>query len=222
MATLQVEPREKSSSAATNRLRKSGTLPMALLSKKDGTKLIQANRVELRDLFASITGLAMFDIEGKDGKSRVMLKDVQRDPVTRRVTHVTVQEVEAGDVVKVHIPVHVEGTPSAVTKKVATLMTPTNQIFIQAAVKDLPERISVDASDLGQNDRISVSDLKLGGDVTILTSGDTVLAATKQLRGMADMGEEGEEQGEETATAEAEAPAAAAEEAAPEDAPSEE
>lgn len=215
MATLQVEPREKASSAAANRLRNGGTMPMALLTKKDGTKLIQANRAELKELFGSITGLAMFDIEGKSGKSRVMLKDVQRDPVTRKVTHVTVQEVEPSDIVKVHIPVHVEGVPAAVTKKVATLMTPTNQIFIQAAVKDLPERITVDASGLGQNDRVAVSDLGLGDSVTILTSGDTVLAATKQLRGMADMGDEAEATGEATEEAGPDAGEATAEEEAP-------
>lgn len=212
MATLQVQNRPKTSTNAVNRLRKDGHLPIALLSKTDGTKLIQASRAELKSLFNEMTGLPMFDVELEGDKSRVMLKDVQRDPVSRKVTHLTLQEVKPTDVVKVNIPVSVTGIPSAVAQKAATLMTPMNQLTVQAAVKDLPDMIHVDASKLGQNDRILVSDLGLSNDINVLTSPDAVIATTKQLRGMADLGADSDAAEVEAATeaepsAEEEAPA---------------
>jgi large subunit ribosomal protein L25 len=162
---------------------------MALIAKGGVTKKVQANQEEAKHLFHDITGVAIFDIEVEGTKSRVILKDVQRDPVSRKVTHLTVMEITDEDIVKVAIPVVIEGTPKAVTKRAATLMVPMSQIELKAKVKDLPERILVDASKMKQNDKIVVADLKMGDSVEFLTSPQTVLASTKQLRGMAAMDE---------------------------------
>lgn len=219
MATLQLKTREDMSSAGTRRLRRSGVLPMALIAKGGVTQKVQADRTEIRSLFSDITGVAIFEVKVDDAKAtRVIMKDVQRDPVSRQVTHMTVMEITDEDVVKVFVPVVVSGTPVAVTKRMATLMIPMNQLEIKAKVKDLPDVIAVDASDMGQNDKIVVGDLSMGDKIEFLNSEATVLASTKQLRGMSslDGGEAAEgEEGEGEATAEggeeAEAEAATAE-----------
>lgn len=206
MATLELSNREDLSSAGVGRLRRDGVLPMALIAKGGVTKKVQADRAQVKSLFNGISGVAIFNVnvEG-EGKKRVIMKDVQRDPVSRQVTHMTVMEIAEDDVVKVYVPVVVEGTPKAVTKKMATLMAPMNQIEIKAKVKDLPETITIDASNMGQNDKIVVADLNYGEGVEFLTSDQTVLASTKQLRGMTALEEGGE------APAEGEAEAAPAE-----------
>ncbi len=208
MAKLELINREDLSSAGVGRLRRDGILPMALIAKGGETKKVQADRAAVKNLFNGISGVAIFEVnvEG-EGKKRVIMKDVQRDPVSRQVTHMTVMEILDEDVVKVFVPVVVEGTPKAVTKKMATLMTPMNQIEVKAKVKDLPEVIHVDASEMGQNDKIVVADLKLGESVEFLTSDQTVLASTKQLRGMSSL----EEGGEAPAEGESEAESAPAE-----------
>ncbi|MBL8067090.1 MAG: 50S ribosomal protein L25 [Armatimonadetes bacterium] len=194
MATLQLTTREDASSAGTRRLRRDGVLPMALIAKGGETKKVQADRMDTKHLFHDITGVAIFDVAIDGGSpTRVIMKDVQRDPVSRRVSHLTVMEIAEDDIVKVFIPVVVEGTPNAVAKRAATLMVPMNQIEIKARVKDLPEQILVDASKMKQNDKIVVGDLSLGEGVEFLASDQTVLASTKQLRGMAALEEGGEE-----------------------------
>jgi len=188
MATLQLKTREDMSSAGTRRLRRDGVLPMALIAKGGETKKVQADRVEIRTMFNDITGVAIFEVKIDDGKNtHVMMKDVQRDPVSRQVTHMTVMEITDEDVVKVFVPVTVEGTPKAVAKRMATLMVPMNQLEIKAKVKDLPDVITVDTSNMGQNDKIVVGDLKMGDKIEFLNSDATVLASTKQLRGMGTM-----------------------------------
>ncbi|MBA4294233.1 50S ribosomal protein L25 [bacterium] len=184
MATLQLQTRADASSAGTRRLLKSGVLPMALIAKGGVTQKVQADRVAARALFHDISGVAIFDVDVEGKSSKVIMKDVQRDPVSRQVTHLTVMEITDEDVVKVNIPVVVEGTPVAVTKRAATLMVPMNQLTIKAKVKDLPDQIIVDASKLRQNDKLVVGDLKYGDKIEFLHSDQTVLASTKQLRGM--------------------------------------
>jgi len=216
MATLQVEVREQASSAEVNRLRLNGIMPMALITKKGGTRLIQAPNSALKEVISQTKGLVMFDVEEGNNKVRVVMKDVQRHPSTRRVIHMTVQEVLDTDTIKVPIPVHIVGEPEAVTKKSATLIVPMNQIDIQAVVSDLPDAITVDVSGLAQNDKITVGDLTLPKGVTALNSPDAVIASTKQLRGMSDLdsgtGEEAEE-GAEGAEGTADAPTEEAAEA---------
>lgn len=200
MATLQVESREKSSSAVARRLRREGSLPMALISKKEGTKTIVAERTSVREVLSTLTGIAIFDMKiDADAPTKVIMKDVQRDPVSREVIHLTVMEITDEDVVKVNIPVVVEGTPKAVTKRAATLMVPMNEVSIQAKVKDLPESVLVDVSKMKQNDKIVVSNLRAYEGVTFLNSPNTVLAATKQLRGMVDFVDEEDTPAEEAA-----------------------
>lgn len=201
MATLQVEVREKASSAAVQRLRNEGIMPIALLTKTEGTKLIQAPRVKIREIVDSISGLTIFDVDGHGDKIQVILKEVQRDPATRQVIHVTLQEILDTDVIKANIPVKIEGTPEAVAKRQATLMIPMTQLAVKGKVSDLPDEVLVDVSEMEQNDRIIVSSLSGYDAIEFLTSPETVLATTKQLRGQAETteteGEEGEE-GEES------------------------
>jgi len=166
---------------------------MALIAKGGVTQKVQADRVELRTLFSGITGVAIFEVKVDDEKNtRVMMKDVQRDPVSRQVTHMTVMEITDEDIVKVFVPVVVSGTPLAVSKRMATLMVPMNQLEIKAKVKDLPDVIAVDASNMGQNDKIVVGDLNLSDKIEFLNSDATVLASTKQLRGMGTIDASGE------------------------------
>ena len=216
MATLKAEPRAKTSSAATNRLRHSGQLPMALIRKSNETVLIQAEQSDVKEALSGQHGLlqATLDLSGETMK--VIFKEAQRDPVSHKVLHMTVQEVLGTDVVKVQVPVKIEGEPLAVTKKAATLMAPMSTVPVQAEVNALPETIVVNVSKMKQNDKISASDITLPKGAQFLCSPDTVLAATKQLRGMADLDEAA------PAAAEAEEAAAPAEETAAEEASSEE
>ncbi|MCU0316691.1 MAG: 50S ribosomal protein L25 [Fimbriimonadaceae bacterium] len=186
MATLTVTTREKSSSLAVERKRKQGILPIALIRKSNETELVEAPNESLKEAMIGQTGLAMFDLTKGDEKLKVVVKDVQRDPSTRRVVHVSLQEILLTDVIKVPVPVKIIGEPPSVAKRAATLMTPMNTVEVQAQVSNLPEAITVDVSRLRQNDKVLVSDLDLGEGVSFLCSPGTVLAATKQLRGMAD------------------------------------
>lgn len=190
---------------------------MALLTKTEGTKLIQAPAEQVKEVVSRKAGLAMFDLSLDGSSMRVVMKSVQRDPVTRKVTHMSVQEIKETDIIKVAVPVIVVGEPAAVTKRAATLMVPMSQVEVQAQVSDLPDSITIDVSGLKQNDKITIADVEVPKGVTFLSSPGTVLASTKQLRGMSDFEDAGEEapaEAEAASEAPAEAPAEATEEPA--------
>jgi large subunit ribosomal protein L25 len=187
MSKIVVETRPKASSAAAERMRKNGHLPMALIEKSKETRLISAPIAEVREVLASKEGLKIFPLSLDNGarEMKVVVKQIQRHDVTRKVTTIVLQEIIDEDRIRIDVPVQYVGTPRAVAKNLASLITPVNTLPVQAKVKDLPEFITVELGAMRQNDRILLSDLNLPEGLTPLSSLETVVASTVQLRGMA-------------------------------------
>ncbi len=202
MSTIAVTTRPKSSSAAVERLRKEGILPMAILRRSRTTDLIQANARELRDVLSGKDGLKIFPLEVEGGdKMKVVVKQIDRHPITRKVTTMVLQEVQDTDVIKISIPIVSSGTPKAVAKNQAALIQGTSTVDVQGMVKDLPDTINVDLSRMKQNDRILLGEVPLPEGVVFITSTEAVIASTVQMRGMADFKDDADEASEAPAEA---------------------
>jgi len=189
---IEVVTRPKTSTLAVNRLRKEGILPMALIEKGQGTRLIQAPVVHVKEVLSGKDGLKIFplNLDGGAREMRVVVKEIRRHEVSHKVTTMVLQEVVDEDRIRIAVPVTYTGTPRAVTANCASLITSMNTMLVLGKVKDLPDAIVVDLSAMKQNDRILVSDLKLPDGISPLISFEAVVATTVQLRGMADFEEE--------------------------------
>lgn len=191
MSMIQVETRPKTSSAAVSRLRNEGFLPMALIERGVGTRLVQAPVDDLREVLSTKEGLKIFPLKlDADREMRVVVKQIDRHDVTRKVINMVLQEVGDDDKIKISIPIEYSGTPRAVAKNQASLLIQMNSVDVQGQVKNLPDSIKVDLSALKQNDRILLGDLTMPEGLNPLASSETVLASTVQLRGMADFDDE--------------------------------
>ncbi len=197
MSVIQVETRPKVKTSAIKRMRQQGIMPMALLERGEGTRLIQCNTDDLREVLSSKDGLKIFPLSlDNDRKMKVVVKQIDRHEVTRKVTNVVLQEVRDEDKIKIGIPVEVTGEPESVRLNKCSLMTPLPVLEVQGIVKSLPDKITVDASEMSENDAILVSSLEWPDDVVPLTSPDAVLATTVALRTVSlevPSNEEGEE-----------------------------
>ena len=184
MATLQVESREGATSAKVGRLRASGVLPMALIIKGQGTKLVQAQEKHVRTALKGSTGAAVYSLSlDSDPKEiKVVIKEVQRDPVSRDVIHLTLQEVRDDEMIRLPVPIAFHGEPDCVTKKRSTFMSPLMHLEIYAKPADIPDHVHVDISQMEDNDKVVVGDLKLPNGVTTHVAADTVVATTFHIR----------------------------------------
>ena len=184
MATLQVKTRESAKSAETGRLRKAGILPMALIEKGKGTRQIQASQKDVKATLRAAGGVPVFGVKLDDdgNEFKVVLKEVQRDIISRSIIHITLQEVKEDDVIRIAVPIHFQGEPESVTKKRSSLMTPMVQIEVHAKPGDIPRWIDVDVSKMEDNDKVVVGDLNLPEGVTTHVSDDAVVATTFHMR----------------------------------------
>ena len=180
MATLHVQSRERANSAEVRRLRKKGILPMALIVKGKGTRLVQATASEVRSTIRSAGGVAVFglDVDGESRQMNVVIKDVQRDVISRAVVHLTLQEVKEDDIIKMQVPVIIEGEPEAVKQRESTLLVPLVMIEVQAKPGDIPASITLDVSGMGPNDKIVIGDVEFPEGVVSIHPDDAVIVTT--------------------------------------------
>ncbi len=92
-------------------------------------------------------------------KQAAVLKDVQRNPVTRFVEHVDFQMLKAGEKIKIQIPIHVINKESVEDKRTVVQET-MHDIEITALPKDLIDSITVDIEGKIAGEQIVIADIQ--------------------------------------------------------------
>jgi large subunit ribosomal protein L25 len=102
-----------------------------------------------------------------------MLKDLQIDPLERRILHADFYEVAMDEMVTVEVPIHLVGKSEGV-KLGGILEQVRRTIEVQCLPGDIPKGIDVDVSALMIGDSIHVRDLQLEKVKIISDMGMTV------------------------------------------------
>ena len=130
-------------------------------------------------LFTPETYIIDFDINGKVYKT--ILQDIQYHPVTDEVLHADFLIVKEDKPVTVNLPVALEGSAAGVMRG-GKLKKGVRKVKVCGLIKDLPDYIVVNISNLNINEAIKVKDLNIE-NVTPVTPGYTVIAAVNMARG---------------------------------------
>ena len=105
-----------------------------------------------------------------DGK-HVILKDVQRGPVTGEIVHADLYEVDLNRALKVSVPLKFTGRAVGVTEG-GILQPLVRHVDVECLPLEIPEAIEVDVSALGIHDVIHVSALKFPGNIKPIFDSD--------------------------------------------------
>lgn len=112
----------------------------------------------------------------------VLFHEVKFDPVTDAISHVDFYAVDMNKEVEADVAIHFEGESPAV-KEGAILVTALDAISVSCLPKDLPHNITVDLGTLVEmGSQITVADIAVPPNVTILTEGDAVIAIAQEPR----------------------------------------
>lgn len=119
------------------------------------------------------------DIDGK--KQLAIVKDVNIDPVNRKIVNVEFQAVSADEVVEATTPiVVVDFEKSEAAKLHYVILRVLEEIDVKAKPSDLPKELVADGSKLATlDDKLTVADLQLPNGVELLDrelAADTVIA----------------------------------------------
>ncbi len=180
---LLVETRNKKGKEENKRLRNSGYVPGVLYSPRDKENLLlKVPEKELHHFLSDkkhshgIIDLKIKKDDAKDLTRLAVIKDFQYDSLQKRINHFDFYGVTMKEKVTLQVPIVLEGEPKGI-KEGGILDISLREIEVECLPVDAPEAITVDISQLGFNDVITLQDIELPKDIKLLTDIDRTIAS---------------------------------------------
>ncbi|MCK4302287.1 MAG: 50S ribosomal protein L25 [candidate division Zixibacteria bacterium] len=147
--------------------------------------------------------LISLDVEG--AKNTVVLREIQRDPVTSKITHLDFHAISMTRPMYLSIPISFVGTPRGVKTDGGIMQITMREMEVSCLPTDIPDKIELDVTDLGIGDSIHVKDVSIPKANILDSERRTVVVIAAPTVVKADAVEEAEEaevvEGEEGAEA---------------------
>jgi large subunit ribosomal protein L25 len=207
---LNAEPRTTTGNGPARVLRRSGKMPAVLYGQGVAPESLTVSVKDLETVLKGSSGGQMFlslSVEGAPKKT-VLLKELQRHPVSGDFLHADFYQVDMNRRIKVMVPVTTRGKCIGVEMG-GMLQVIRRSLEVECLPDRIPDHIEIDITDLQMGESVHVEDIDLGEEVelphevnfTVLT----ILSGRKKTE------EEEEEEGVEEEEAAAEGEAAPAE-----------
>ena len=176
---LQVERRQDVGKNVARRARAAGKVPAVVYGAKKETIPIYIEGRSLTTAFRQGAGdnaIYLLKMTGTEQTRHAMIREIDRDPVSREILHVDFLRVLMD--VKVRVPVSIElsGTPKGVKQDGGILDFVTREIEIECLPNDIPAHLTVDVSEVGMGDSFRVSQMPVPEGIRILADPDRVIA----------------------------------------------
>jgi large subunit ribosomal protein L25 len=175
--TLQVQAREVKGRAQLRKIRSQGYIPGVIYGK--GLSAPSNISIEAKELMALLRTHphAVIEVEVPgEGKHPVMMSDLQRDPLSRQVTHIDFHRIDMNQ--KITTPVRLDFIGVSLGEKEGGMLQQVlYEIEIECYPRDIPDTIPVDVGELTMGDHLSVSDLKLAAGLKATQDPGTVIVA---------------------------------------------
>ena len=179
-ASLSASSRAGTGKGVARTLRRDGRVPAVIYGHARASQSLSVDAREFSRLLDHITAETTVIELAIDGTmSRTLIRDIQRHPVKRSVLHVDFQELVAGELVTVKVPLVITGTSIGVRLNAGILSQVLNELEVRVDPADIPSRIEVDVTNVNIGGSIHVRELTIPAGVEVLTgAGDTVVTVS--------------------------------------------
>jgi large subunit ribosomal protein L25 len=205
-STLVAETGRPTGSRATGRLRAAGKIPGVLYGHGITPVPLAVDRRELRHALSGPAGVnAVVRLQVGGDTHPTVVKDLQRHPVRRTVTHIDFIVVRMDEEITVDVPIVLEGEAKRLLADNGVIEQALTTLAVLTTPADIPPQITIDITDLTVGDIVRVGDLVLPAGVTSALDPDTavlIAAGSAELEEEAVEAVEGEGEGEEAGAAE--------------------
>jgi large subunit ribosomal protein L25 len=174
--TLNVEVRAaKGTKKELSTLRAGSRIPAVIYGADKGPINIALSERELMDARKKGGINAILRLKYGKGEDTVMVKELQRHPVTDRPVHADFQRISLTQKIEARVPLIVIGVAAGVKDFGGMLAYDLRELRIKALPTAIPQHIDVDVSPLGLHQALHVSDLKLPDGVEVIDDPKTVV-----------------------------------------------
>src|SRR5215510_3059225 len=166
---LKAEPRTKVGRSGVRKLRARGLIPAVIYGGKVKPQSLQVATRDINALMSHASGenvLVELEIAGEKSNRAALVQEVQHSPVGGEIVHVDFHAISMDETIQAEVPLEPTGTPVGVKTFGGLLEQSLRALAIECLPRDLPDRISVDVSQLNIGDSVHVRDIQLPSGVT--------------------------------------------------------
>lgn len=175
--TLEASVRTEFGKGYARRLRAAGQIPAVIYGHGTEPTHVALPMHETGLIVRHANALIELDIEGR--KELVLVKDVQRNPVTWIIEHIDLVIVKSGEKMQVSIPFVIEGESFAGTIHTQSA----SSVLVEAEATHIPESFTVSIEGLEDGSYVYAKDVELPKGVTLADDPELLLVSISTPRG---------------------------------------
>lgn len=160
---LDVEKRETGGKGPARRIRMAGKLPGVFYGPGISATPVQMDTKTFTRTIRGIEGTHLIELKSAESDlngKKVLVRDLQEDPVSGGVLHVDLLEVPLDKAIEVQVPLHFVGKAEGVTLG-GVLQPIVREVTVNCLPTHIPVSIDVDVSSLNIHDVLHMNDLQL-------------------------------------------------------------
>lgn len=163
--TLVATTGRETGSAASRRLRREDKIPGVLYGHGMSPVSVVVDRRDLRLALGNggVNSLVNLAVDGSTYPA--IVKEMQRHPVRRNVTHVDFMQVNLTESLTVSVTIRLEGEAKAVQNEGGIVDPALNTLEVTATAENIPSEIVIDITAMQPGDVIRIGDLSLPAGV---------------------------------------------------------
>jgi len=169
---LNAFPRTVTGRGAVKKVRAQGRIPAVIYGAKNPPQILEVDQKAFEKLIHnSVSENLLVDLtvdQDTHSARLALLQEVQHNPLSGKVVHVDLHEVDANEPVTISIPIETEGEPVGVKTGGGVLEHVVFKIRVRALPKNLPEFITLDVSRLEVGKSLHLGDIVAPDGVEIL------------------------------------------------------
>ena len=143
------------------RVRQDGFIPGIIYGPETEPVSVAVNEKEFRSSMKGVEGTSLIDLNVDGDHRKVVLREIQRDPVTSRVIHVDFHAISMNKPINVAVPIHYIGTPIGVKTDGGIMQVTMRELEVSCLPTSIPDHLDIDVEELRIGESIHVSDVTI-------------------------------------------------------------
>jgi len=157
-------------------LRRAGLLPAVIYGRGISPINITLDAHDASRIFPNLTSSQLLVIDLNGQRHTTLIREKQRHPVNRHLVHVDFNEISLTTILQTEVEIAFVGDSPAVKNYNGVIVVNMESLDVEALPTDLPDRITIDLSQLKNiGDSIHIRDIQLPDVVKVLTPPDEIV-----------------------------------------------
>ena len=162
---ISAESRSGLGKEAAKKVRNAGKVPAVYYGFGAESQPVSLDKKGLEQALSNpkgLNGYFNFNLNGSDSGKRVLIRELQRHPVTRNILHVDLVVPNPDKMISTKVALNFVGRSIGVSTG-GRARKPYREVTLQGLPQDIPGDITIDISNIDQGDQVLASEIDIPG-----------------------------------------------------------